>query len=228
MDTDTPQEPASYELIDDIGVITMHSGKVNALSYALVSCLLDALAQAEEGAASAIVITGKPGILSAGFDLKEVMKGPAERDALIAAGGEFFINAFATRKPVVVACSGHAIAGGAIFPLVADSAIGVEGPFQIGLNEVSIGVPLPEFGVALTRFRLLPNFAERAALGDLYSAAQAAEIGYLQELVPPEKLLARALERASELAGRNAEAYAVTKERARRELLTRFLGKGLG
>lgn len=205
-------------MIGDVGVVTLDDGKVNALSYGLLSQARKAFAAAADQAA-AVVIVGRPGCLSAGFDLKEVVKGPKERDAIISAGELMFGEIFAMPKPVVIACTGHAVAGGTVFLLVGDSRIGCIGPYKTGFNEVSIGVPMPRLGIALTQYRLSPAYSEAALLGDLYGTTQALAIGFYDELVAPEDVVEAAIDRARELSARSVAAYGATKLAARAAIL---------
>jgi enoyl-CoA hydratase len=208
---------------DNVGLLTLDDGGVNAMSY---SFLTDALAGFKEASDShdAVVIAGNAKCLSAGFDLTEVVKGPEQRDAIIGAGGELFFTIFSCPKPVVVAATGHAVAGGVIYLLVADTRIGRSGRVKIGFNEVSIGVPMPEFGIALSQYRLPPSHVEAVLLGDMYNAEQAVEIGLLDSVVDggPAEVVDAALNRAAELASRNADAYAITKLAARAKLIEAF------
>ncbi len=203
----------------DIAVIALDDGKANAMSYDVVDALRQALALANSQA-KAIVLAGRDGVMSAGFDLKEIVKGEAERDALISTGGKFFSEVFTTGLPVVAACTGHAVAGGLVFLLVADSRIGRAGSYTLGFNEVSIGVPMPEFGIALTQYRIAGPAVERILLGDLLDPWSARDVGILDEVVEGDHqaVVNAAIVRANELASRSASAYAVTKERARKGL----------
>jgi len=211
------------EARDSVAVLTFDDGNVNAMSYQF---LTDALAGFQQAAADfdAVVIAGNAKCLSAGFDLTEVTKGPEQRDAIISAGAELFFSIFTCPKPVVVACTGHAVAGGVIYLLVADTRIGRTGKVRIGFNEVSIGVPMPEFGIALSQYRLSPPRVEEVLLGDMYSSEQAVEIGLLDRVVDGEAadVVDAAVARAVELASRNADAYGQTKLAARSELIKRF------
>ncbi|MEI6622499.1 MAG: crotonase/enoyl-CoA hydratase family protein [Actinomycetes bacterium] len=206
---------------DGVSLLTFDDGKVNAMSYGFLKQACEAFADAVSQS-SAIVIAGRPGYLSAGFDLTEVTKGPQERDAIIATGGQLFGDIFRCPKPVVIACTGHAVAGGVVFLLTGDVRVGAAGNFRIGFNEVLIGVPMPEFGIALTQYRVAPQFCEPVLLGDLLDARAAMNVGLLDAVAEPDDVVSEAIGRAQQLAGRSAEAYAATKLRARAELLSRF------
>lgn len=213
----------TIETRESVSVLTLDDGNVNAMSYEFLTEALAGFNQAVAGS-DAVVIAGNAKCLSAGFDLTEVIKGPEQRDAIINAGGELFFAIFTCPKPVVVACTGHAVAGGVIYLLVADSRIGRNGNVRIGFNEVSIGVPMPEFGIALSQYRLSPPRVEEVLLGDMYNPEQARDIGLLDQLIDgePVDVVDAAVARAIELASRNADAYGQTKLAARAELIKRF------
>lgn len=214
----------TLQTVGDVAVVTMDDGKVNALGYRLLSELRAVFAEAREQA-SAVVIAGRPGVLSAGFDLAEVTKGPREREAILREGGLLFLEILSCPRPVVCAATGHAIAGGVIFLLTADSSVGTASAARVGFNEVLIGVPLPEFAIALTQYRLSPRHAEAFLLADMRDMAGARDLGLIDQLVEPDRVVPAAIERAAELGARNAHAYGATKLAARGALLERFTGE---
>lgn len=213
----------SVEKHDNVAVLTLNDGKVNALSYGLLSAGRAAFAEAAESS-DAVVIAGNHKCLSAGFDLGEVMQGPEQRDAIISTGGDWFYEIFTCPKPVVIACTGHAVAGGVVFLLVGDTRIGRAGAHKIGFNEVLIGVPMPKFGISLTQYRVLPPRAEAILTGDMFAPDAALEAGLFDQLIDGDSdaIVEAAIARASELAARPADAYGKTKLAAREHLIARF------
>lgn len=187
----------------DVAVITADDGKANALSFAL----LEQLSAALEGASSeakACVLAGREGRFSAGFDLS-VMTGGDIGDArrLLGAGAELALEIFMSPVPVVLGVTGHALAMGAILTTAADYRVGADGPFKIGLNEVAIGMPVPGFAVGLCRDRLSSHWFNRCLqTAEICTPAQAAEAGFLDEVVAADRVLARAVEVATDLAAR--------------------------
>jgi enoyl-CoA hydratase len=210
----------TYEKNGDVAVIRIDDGKANALSPARIGQIQGALARTV-GDAGAVVITGRPGRLSAGFDLKVLMAGPEPARELFHAGGELFMRIYEHPLPVVAACTGHAIAGGALLLGASDVRIGADGDFKIGLNEIAIGVPLPIFAHALAADRLDPRQLVRATLGaTLYPPREAAEVGWLDRVVPMDDLLEVALAEARQLATLPREPYALSKLTIRRATIT--------
>ncbi|MCB0922399.1 MAG: crotonase/enoyl-CoA hydratase family protein, partial [Actinobacteria bacterium] len=124
-----------YELDNGIATVTLNNGKVNAISPDVIAELNESLDRSETDEAI-MILTGRPGILSGGYDLKVMTSGPENAIALVAAGSTLARRMLAHPFPIIVACPGHAVAKGAFILLSADYRIGVDGPFRIGLNEV--------------------------------------------------------------------------------------------
>ena len=189
----------SFEINDGVAVLRLDDGKANAVGYDTLEAIDAALATAEADA-GALVITGREGRFSAGFDLSVIGEGPEAAQALVAAGARTAARIYGAQVPVVAACTGHALAFGAIMLLSSDVRLGADVEAKIGLTEVSIGMPLPIFAVELARDRLSPrHFTAATSLATVYSPRRATEAGYLDEVVPPGELDAAAVQRAGEL-----------------------------
>lgn len=106
-------QPVAYELENDIAILTMDDGKANALNPAMIKALSEALDRAEREA-KAIVLTGRQGIFSGGFDLKVMNEGPQAAAAMVDAGAQLMLRIYLHPLPIVAACTGHAIAAGVI------------------------------------------------------------------------------------------------------------------
>lgn len=205
----------SYELDGSVAVIRLDDGKANAISHEVVDALHEALDRAE-AEARAVVIVGREGRFSAGFHLPTMTAGTTEMRGLVGAGAELLLRLYLLPRPVVVACTGHALAAGALILLVGDVRVGAAGDHKIGLNEVAIGMQLPIFAVELARDRLLPTAFTAATMGaEIYDPAGAAAVGYLDRVVPADDLLAAAIAEAARLAELRTGAFAETKVRAR-------------
>ena len=140
----------TYRMQHKVAVIGLDDGKANAVSHGFVDAMTEGLDRAEKEAA-AVVITGRDGVFSAGFDLKELAKGARERTELVNRGAAMLLRLFSLPQPVVVASAGHAIAAGALVLLAADTRIGAAGDFRYGLNETAIGMSLPPFGMEMAK-----------------------------------------------------------------------------
>ena len=166
----------------------MDDGKVNVFSLPMLQALHEAFDQAERDG-TVVLLRGRPGFFSAGFDLG-VFEGPPE-DARppVALGATLAERILSFPAPVVVACTGHAFPAGAFLLMAADTRIGADGPFRLGLNEVRIGLTLPWFAIVLARHRLTPaHFDHAAVTGAMFDPRAAREAGLLDAVVGPAEL----------------------------------------
>lgn len=209
----------SYQLDDGIATLTLNNGKVNAFSPALIADFNTALDQAEQDKA-VVIVTGQPGILSGGYDLKVMMSGPQQAIDLVTAGSTLARRMLAHPYPIIVACPGHAVAKGAFVLLSADYRIGVEGPFNIGLNEVKIGMTMHHVGITLARDRLSNAAFQRSVINaEMFNPQGAMVAGFLDRVVAADQLMPVAIEMAQELKKLNMTAHKNTKRKARKALL---------
>jgi len=212
-------ELVAYSLDDGIATLTLNNGKVNAFSHELIADFNRGLDRAEADAA-VVIVTGQPGILSGGYDLKVMMSGPQNAIDLVAAGSTLARRMLAHPQPIIVACPGHAVAKGAFVLLSADYRIGVEGPFTIGLNEVKIGMTMHHVGIAIARDRLAkPAFQRSVINAEMFTPQGAVAAGFLDQVVAPEQLLSTAREVAQQLKKLNMGAHKATKLKVRKALL---------
>lgn len=208
-------ELLSYELSDSIATITMDDGKVNCLSPQMLSDLNAALDKAERDEA-VVLLAGREGMFSGGFDLAVFQKGPTAVYEMLKAGAEFAERIMKFPRPVVVACTGHCVAMGGFTILSADQRIGAQGRFKIMLNEVAIGMTVPMFGIEIARLRLTPSHFNRAVItAEPFNPEQAVEAGFLDRVVPAADLLSEARNVAVAASKLNMKAHAATKLRAR-------------
>jgi enoyl-CoA hydratase len=212
-------ELISYHLEDGIATLTLSNGKVNAISPDVIGAFNAALDQAVTDRA-VVIITGQPGILSGGYDLKVMTSGPKEAVSLVTAGSTLARRLLAHPFPVIVACPGHAVAKGAFILLSADYRIGVDGPFSIGLNEVQIGMTMHHAGIELARDRLRKSAFHRSVInGEMFDPQGAVDAGFLDKVVTAEELHGAALAAARQLKKINMTAHKNTKLKARKALL---------
>ncbi len=209
----------SYQLEDGIATLTLSNGKVNAISPDVIAAFNAALDRAEQDRAI-VIVTGQPGILSGGYDLKVMTSGPQNAINLVAAGSTLARRMLAHPYPIIVACPGHAVAKGAFILLSADYRIGVEGPFNIGLNEVQIGMTMHHVGIELARDRLRKSAFHRSVInGEMFDPQGAVDAGFLDKVVPAEQLLATAQAVAQQMKKINMTAHKNTKLKVRKALL---------
>lgn len=213
-----------YAIEDGVAVLRLDDGKANALSPGVLDALHTALDRALAEEVGAVVLLGRPGRFSAGFDLSVMRQGPKAAIAMVGRGAELGLRLFDCPVPVVIGATGHALAMGAVLLLAADERIGAEGDFKIGLNEVAIKMTLPEFAIALAEERLSRRHLQRAInQAEIYSPREAVDAGYLDRVVPAEQVGPEAIARAQILAGMlDPKAHRETKRALRRVALERL------
>lgn len=211
-----------FELDGQVAILRLDDGKANAISPTVLDALNAALDRAEKEA-RAVALLGRPGRFSAGFDLAVMRQGPEASRALVGGGAELLARMVGSPLPIVAGCSGHALAMGALLLLAADQRIGVEGDFKLGLNEVAIGMTLPQFALELAEERLSRRHLQRSvAQAEIYDPAGAVDAGYLDRLVPAEELEAATLAEARRLTELHPRAFAETKKKLRGAVVERI------
>jgi enoyl-CoA hydratase len=213
-------ELVTYRRAGLVSTITMDDGKVNVFSIAMLQALHGAFDQAEADG-TVVLLSGRPGCFSAGFDLG-VFQGPAhDARVMLRLGATLAERILSFPAPVVAACAGHAFPAGAFLLMAADARIGADGPYKLGLNEVRIGLTLPWFAIVLARHRLSPaHFDHAAVTGAMFDPARAREAGLLDTVVDAHELDASAHAAAEDLATLDRAAHVTTKLRARQDVLT--------
>lgn len=172
------------EIEGGVARLTLDDGKVNALSTEMLGEIAAAL-DAAEAAGAVVVLRGRDGMFSAGFDLKTFKKGPAETVAMLRAGAEVNVRLLTFPRPVLTVCTGHAYPAGAFLMMSSDVRFCVDGPWRIGMNEVAIGLTLPWFAIELARHRLTPPGFACLTTGALFPPDEARHFGYVDRIVPP-------------------------------------------
>lgn len=201
----------SLSIADGVAEIALDDGKVNALSEQLLEQLLAAIAEAR-AADAALLIYGRAGCFSGGYDRKLIAAGGPACDAMRAAGDQLTLALLDYPGPVVIASTGHAMAKAAFMLLLADYRVGAAGAFSIGLNEVAIGMTMPDAAMPQAR-RLAPQWLNRCALqAQTLNPEQALEAGFYDELATGGDLLERAREKAQQLAALDRKAYRETRQ----------------
>lgn len=200
------------EIAEGVAWLTLDDGKVNALAPELLGEIDAALDEAAD-AGAVVVIRGREGIFSAGFDFTTFAKGPEAGIAMVRAGAELVLRLLAHDWPVMTVCTGHAYPAGAFLMMASDQRLGIAGDWKIGMNEVAIAMTVPRFAVELARHRLSPPGWCRVLTGAMLGPEQAARVGYLDEVVEPGALDARVRDETERLRGLDARAFAETKAR---------------
>lgn len=208
---------------DGVLVVHLDDGKVNALSFEMISSITAAIDEAEAADdIRAVVLHGRPGKFSAGFDLGVMLGG--ELDAiigLVADGGELVRRIYGSSVPVVAACTGHALAAGALLLLGCDVRIGADVDAKVGLNEVAIKMVLPDWAFTISFDRLSKRHVQRSlATARITTPREGIDVGFIDEVVPADAVLDRAVAVAGDLAATlDPHAYARTVIKMRGDVL---------
>jgi Delta3-Delta2-enoyl-CoA isomerase len=208
----------------DIRELRLNRPPVNALSPELISTLLQAIRAAPRDGKRALVLSGSPGMFSAGLDVPLLLK--LNRAAMDALWREFYalLGAIAASPiPIAAAITGHAPAGGTVLGLFCDYRIAAEGEWRLGLSEVQVGLPLPPVILAALRRLVGLRQAERLAVhGLLITPTEAAACGLVDEVVPTEEVVDRALKWCAGLLALPRAAMEITRRQARDHLVALF------
>ncbi len=212
---------ANYELKDSVATIVMDDGKVNALSLSMQQTINDVLDRAEQdakqGDVKAVVLAGNSRVFSAGFDLSVFSSGdPAAPLAMLTSGFELAIRILTFPRPVIMAATGPAIAMGGFLLLSGDHRVGSP-KTRCQANEVAIGMTIPISIIEIMRMRLTPPAFQRAvSMAAAFAGDEAVTAGWLDEIVEPDQVLARAQQVAAEAASTlHAHAHLRSKLKAR-------------
>jgi len=201
-----------------VALVTIDDGKVNALSAEMIADLREAITTAEaDPSLAAVVIAGRDDTFSAGFDLNVMRSGDvAAAVNLVADGGDLVRHTYVSEIPIVAACTGHALAAGALLLLGCDLRVGATGEFKIGVNEVAIGMVLPDWAMTICRERLSKRHLQRAvATARITDAATAVDVGFLDIAVESDQVIVRAIEEAATFSALDRVAYAGTMRQFR-------------
>jgi enoyl-CoA hydratase len=214
---------------DQVMVLHLDDGKANALSAELIAALTEAVEQAEhDDAVGAVVIHGREGRFCGGFDLGVMLAGDlAVISSLVSDGGDLVRRLYGAGVPVVAACTGHALAAGALMLLGCDVRVGADVPAKVGLNEVAIKMVLPDWALTIAVERLSRRHLQRAvANARLTTPREAIEVGFIDEVVPADQVLDVAVAHAAELAATlDPRAYAGTVRALRGAVLDTMAGQ---
>ena len=200
---------------DGVTTITMDDGKANVMTLAMMGALDAALDEAE-AEAHVVLLRGREGMFSGGYDLAMFTRSEEEILGTLRAGGNLIHRLLGFPYPVVAAATGHAIAQGSFLLLAADVRIGCDSGAKTGMNEVAIGLTIPHYAIEVSRQRLAPAWFNHAATtGTLYGPDDALAAGFFDRLVPSDQVVAEAEATAQSLTAIDMTAHAGTKQRVR-------------
>lgn len=209
-----------YELDGEVATITLDDGKANVLSPAMLGQIGEALDRAEADHA-VVVLAGRDGLFSAGFDLRILQAGGIDAVDMLRGGFELMHRLLSFPTPVVISCTGHAVAAGAFVLLSGDHRVGVAGAaHRIQANEVAIGLTMPRAAIEVCRQRLSPvAFEQAVVLAETFNPDGAVAAGFLDQVVPAADLAVATRATAERFAALDRAAHVGTKLRARARTL---------
>ncbi|PPQ20161.1 enoyl-CoA hydratase [Bradyrhizobium sp. AC87j1] len=180
----------TFEVNDGVARIGLDDGKVNVMSTTMLGEIGAAFDRAETEAEIVVLRSARPGIFSAGFDLKVFAAGDAAKSLeMVRAGAELALRLMSFPHPTIGVMEGHAFPMGTFLLLACDVRLGARGPHRMGLNEVAIGIAPPSFAIELARSRLHPAWLSRTVtLGEMYEPEEALTAGFLDRVVAPERV----------------------------------------
>ena len=209
-----------------VSLLTLNRPPANALSPELLAALDEAVKNVAEDGTRAAVLTGRPGLFSAGLDVPLLLT--LDETTMRAFWKTFFgvLRTLALSPvPVGIAISGHSPAGGTVLSLFADYRIAAAGDFKLGLNEVEVGLPMPPIVFHAFRRLIGARAAELYAVeGSLISPDDALACGLVDAVVPADDVVDYAVARARKLASLPAGALSATRDLARADLAALFEG----
>lgn len=197
---------------DEISVITLDDGKANVFSEEMTQAINDCLDKVPTDSGS-LIITGRPGMFSAGFDLKVIASGDVPKIKKMSLSGfKLLSRIFSFPRPIVAACSGHGIALGTFLLCCCDYRIGIKGEFLLGANEMKTNMVIPTPILELIKFRISPSHKYRSILGaEMYQLDKAIDAGLMDQVEEAEALMDAAIEKAKDLATMGNPSYTLTK-----------------
>jgi Delta3-Delta2-enoyl-CoA isomerase len=209
------------EISGPLALLSIRTGKANAIGPAFLDRLSSQLDVLERSGARALVVTGEGKAFSAGLDLPQLITLDLPGlQRFIRRFSEVMLRVFQLPIPVVAAVNGHAIAGGCVLALQADVRLGARGDLRMGLNEVQLGLGLPAVILETLRWQVPPQSLLPIALeGRLVGSEEAVQLGLLHAVVPPETLLEAARARAAAMAALPGPAFRDIKQAVRAPVL---------
>jgi 3,2-trans-enoyl-CoA isomerase len=207
---------------DRLALITLNRGKSNALNREMITELTDMFHNIDNDPnIGGVIITGREHFFSAGLDLIELYAyNEEEIRSFWKLFMEFTAKIVAFKKPIVAAINGHSPAGGCVIALACDGRVMAEGKYIIGLNEVPVGIIVPDSIFQLYAFWLGKAQASRSLLeGKLFSPDEALSIGLVDELVNPASIMTVAERRIRKYMALEPNTWHQSKLNIRKELI---------
>ncbi len=197
----------------NVSIISLDDGKANVFSPEMSKQINECLDQVatDEGC---MIITGREGMFSGGLDLKIIQSGDLDHiQEMSFSAFKLLARIFSFPRPVIAACSGHAVALGTFLLCCCDYRIGVKGEFMLGANEMRTNMVIPTPILELIKFRVSNAHKYRSVLGaEMYTLEDSISAGLIDEVVDQNSLMSAVEEKAKDLSTMGHPSYSMTKE----------------
>ena len=209
---------------NDISIIKLDDGKANAFSYDMLTQVNELLSKVPRDS-GALVITGREGLFSGGFDLKTLATGDMEKiTKMVQLGYHLLLELYSFDRPIIAAVSGHSIALGLFVTCSADYRIAIDGEYVCQANEVRNNMDIPIQIMEILKARVNKNYFYPAVFhSDAYTVQDSIAVGFIDEVVPQAEFMDRVMDKAKELASLPHPFYAKTKESAQADVRQKIL-----
>lgn len=210
---------------EGLATITLDRGRSNAINHQMVKELTTCIQTLEhDSTVGGLIITGKPGFFSSGIDLIEAYEYDKEQSREFWTDFVLLQQVLATfKKPAIAAISGHSPAGGCVIAICCDYRVMADGAYIIGLNEIPVGIIVPNSVFNLYSFWLGQHKAYKYLLeGKLLKVNEAFDAGLIDEISSPENLMATAQKKMGTYMQFNAITWSQSKLNLRKELISRL------
>ena len=209
---------------NDISIIKLDDGKANAFSYDMLTQVNKLLSKVPRDS-GALVITGREGLFSGGFDLKTLATGDMEKiTKMVQLGYHLLLELYSFDRPIIAAVSGHSIALGLFVTCSADYRIAIDGEYVCQANEVRNNMDIPIQIMEILKARVNKNYFYPAVFhSDAYTVQDSIAVGFIDEVVPQAEFMDRVMDKAKELATLPHPFYAKTKESAQADVRQKIL-----
>ena len=209
---------------NDISIIKLDDGKANAFSYDMLTQVNELLSKVPRDS-GALVITGREGLFSGGFDLKTLATGDMEKiTKMVQLGYHLLLELYSFDRPIIAAVSGHSIALGLFVTCSADYRIAIDGEYVCQANEVRNNMDIPIQIMEILKARVNKNYFYPAVFhSDAYTVQDSIAVGVIDEVVPQAEFMDRVMDKAKELATLPHPFYAKTKESAQADVRQKIL-----
>lgn len=209
---------------DRLAIVGLNHGKANTINAEMIQELYDLVQNIEKDEnIGGLIITGKENFFSAGLDLVEVFEYNEEKSRT------FWIDFLALqallvafKKPMVAAVSGHSPAGGCVLAICCDYRIMAEGKYIIGLNEIPVGIIVPDSIFHLYAYWLGSRRAYQFLMeGRLLTVEEALQYGLVDEIAKPQSVISTAERKIRTYLQHNPVTWCQSKLNFRKELIAK-------